>query len=235
MYFVIKPPTTRVVLAVALLCVTGRAQLRKLSTGPPLPPEQLKVETLKVVDILKHKPGWLFPAEACPAEVMAERGAKPEYGADGCAGNPTRCLDKCKTDDPTACYALALLIQQYTDIGHEASEALFLRSCKLGIVSGCTNWAVTMVDSQPDNVSVEKCAADTFVKTCSKDDPWGCAMWGSALSQGIGTKKDVPEALRFLQKACDISVDKAGPACKRSQELRDAIIRHEKLEKEVKN
>ena len=214
--------------------VTGCAQVKSI-LSPPLPPEKLRAETLKIVDLLKEKPDWLYASDSCPASVMTEVGNKPNFYKEGCSANPQKCLNDCKNGDPTSCYALALLIEEYVEPYSESPQPLYLRSCKLGITSGCTNRAANIAELKPNDLVAQKCATDTFEKTCSQNDPWGCTMFGLALSRGDGRTKDVPAAVKALEKACEVSVDKNGSACKKSIELRELIKRTESLENKVNN
>lgn len=210
----------RILLFTSFLTTAACGQLR---TAPPLPPEQLKAETVKILKSLEEKPAWLFGPMACPAEIMPSNAGKSKYMVEGCKDNPGRCLKLCKADDSSACYALALLTEEYADASYEAPQALYLRSCKLGIASGCTNRAANIGELKPNDPEAQKCATDTFQKTCDQNDPWGCAMFGFALNMGIGRAKNNTEALKALKRACEISVDKSGPACKNAQDLMDLI------------
>jgi hypothetical protein len=213
----------RIILLFLLLCCAGCSQITGLFKKTTLAPEQLKTETLRVLESLSQKPDWLFSVYACPSEIMPEKGLRPLYLSDGCSGDPIGCIAKCRSDDPSACYSLALLIQEQTEGGDESSEALFLRSCKLGIVSGCTNRAANIFDVKKDDPAGEKCAVDTFEKACLQDDPWGCTMYGFALSEGIGRDRNISEGLIALSKACLLSSDAEQPACKRAKEVEKLI------------
>lgn len=144
-----------------------------------------------------------------------------KYLSEGCADNPKSCLEKCKKDDGNACYSLALLIQKNRDIQDENSEALFLRSCKLGIVSGCTNRAAGIYELASKNSEKTKCAVDTFEKTCSLEDAWGCTMFGSVLASGDGRKKNTTEALTYFSKAC--AKNEKAEACQRARQFEKLI------------
>lgn len=196
-------------------------------------PENVKSETNRVIKELESKPKWLFDTEECPAAAMRDEGKKPQDMNDSCRADPMACLEKCKSENGDFCYALGHLIQKQTKIGNEASEALFLRSCKLGITSGCTNRAATKLESEPNDPSVQKCIADIFEKTCAQNDPWGCAMLGLTLAEGIGRDKDINQALAVLRKACDISIEKNGEACVKANALREAVLRLQKPEGEI--
>lgn len=195
----------------------------QLKTAQPLPKEQLKAESLKILKALEAKPEWLFGNMACPSEVMPANAGKPKYMSEGCKDNPGRCLERCQAEDPSACYALALLTEEYAEPANQGPQALYLRSCRLGIASGCTNRAANIAEMKPDDPHAQKCATDTFQKTCDQNDSWGCSMLGFALYQGIGRPKNIVEAEKALRKACETSTDKSGPACKNATELMDRL------------
>ncbi|MBO0755581.1 MAG: sel1 repeat family protein, partial [Bradyrhizobiaceae bacterium] len=77
------------------------------------------------------------------------------------------------------------------------SEALFLKACGLGIVSGCTNRAAGMEDSGHSS-----CITQTFQRACDYNDPWACTMFGFHLSRGIGVAQDRERARQVLSKSC---------------------------------
>ena len=206
-----------------LLSLSGCGQIRDYFAIKPLPPVQLKAETLKVVESLQNKPEWLFSAVSCPVDLLPKHAEKPKFLSDGCADSPNGCIKKCQTGDASACYSLALLIQEHTEIGNEVSEALFLRSCSLGIVSGCTNRAAIIFESKKDDPIAEKCAVDTFEKACSLDDAWACTMYGFALLEGISREKNLKESDLILSKACALSSSPQHPACAKANELRKLI------------
>ncbi|MDQ3802160.1 MAG: hypothetical protein M3384_22260 [Acidobacteriota bacterium] len=192
--------------------------------------EQLRERTQKVIENIQNKPEWLSPADACPAQIMPEIEKKIEYRSEGCAGDPEKCLEKCRADDANACYALAILLQEQKGIEEKSAKSLFLRSCRLGIVSGCTNYAAVIFNSETENGAATKCAADTFEKTCARNDAWGCAMYGSALATGLGREQNDDQALRFLAKACQVAVSVESPPCKSAREAEKVILESKKAE-----
>ena len=172
----------------------------------------------KVYKNLVAKPAWLVTDEAlCPLDVIPDSETEIEYGSAGCLENAETCFDKCKNNDGNACYALALLIQEKKDIFQKQSEFLFLRACKLGVVSGCTNRAAAIFNLKEADEKSVKCAVDTFEKTCEKDDPWGCTMFGFALMQGKSRPKNPEKALEILAKSCKYG--DADDACKMAKQL----------------
>ena len=152
----------------------------------------------------QSKPSWLFPANACPADVMSNQVVPVRYLGDRCIDRLGSCLAKCEKRDANACYASALAAKTLKK--KAISEALFLRACELGVVSGCTNRAAGMFTEGGD----EKCMARTFEKTCELDDPWGCTMFALHLSHGLGVKVNFGKAKRVLSKSCKYGLtDKA--------------------------
>jgi hypothetical protein len=150
---------------------------------------------------------------------------------EGCESSPKLCLENCKKDDGNACYSLALLLEDKIRIEVEESSPLFLRSGKLGIISGCTNRAAYKMDLDSTDEKSSKCSADTFEKTCVMEDPWGCSMYGIMLAYGHGREKNFDEALKFLQKACKIDSDLESEACKGANNIKAQI---EQFQKKVK-
>lgn len=159
----------------------------------------------KVYKILTDKPKWLFEDFVCPLEIFPAVETKLNYSLANCAENPEDCLNECKNKDGNNCYALALLVQDKKGIDQDYSEALFLRSCQLGIISGCTNRAARIFDSNVEKDVI--CAAKTFEKTCDKNDPWGCTMFGVALALGAGIEENIERALQVFPKACQYRED----------------------------
>jgi len=188
-----------------------------------------EAQTQRVIENLQEKPEWLFTGDICPADVMPGFERKIEYKAAGCVDNPDKCLEKCQADDANACYALSLLLDEQRGKEEADTQALYLRACKLGVVSACTNNAAGKSNISPDDKTA-KCAADTFEKTCLRNDSWGCAMYGLALGNGLGRKPDTNEALKVLQKSCAISGNDS-PACQSARKTEELIKKIEQLTK----
>jgi TPR repeat protein len=170
---------------------------------------------------LLEKPKWLFGEDICPFEVFPKVENEKFYPFESCAENADICLEKCKENDGAACYSLAVAIQMKKGAEQDISEYLFLRACKLGVISGCTNRAARILNDNPNDAKLVKCAADTFEKSCEKDDPWGCTMFGFILHQGITRPQDDERALQVLSKSCKYGED--DPACVRAKELIEEI------------
>lgn len=174
---------------------------------------------------LRTHPTWLFPADACPADVMPPVEQRLNYDREGCAADLGRCINQCHNADANACYGLALTLQQRkTDPdANQQAEAVFLQACKNGIASGCTNRAAGMQYTEGDRQLA--CANRTYRATCDRQDPWGCTMLGAALYHGEGLKRDLPAAKRALKKGCDGDDD--DPSCQAAKDLLSRIADEE--------
>jgi len=155
-------------------------------------------DAAKVLESLEAaKPDWLPDLAKCPADVMPARETRSDYFKQRCAASLERCVDSCRAGNAGDCYAAALVLQEVRN--NPVSEALFLRACSLGIVSGCTNRAAGM---DKDNGGGNPCAVQTFEKGCERNDPWACTMIGFYLLRGIGVAKDHGRARQALSKSC---------------------------------
>ena len=187
-----------------------------LSCAPPESPSEMRESVLRQIT---QNQEWMSETKQCPADLMPIR--ETPIGEDDC--NPPRlraCMMSCMGGDGGACFWLAYALQQ-SKAPEQSYEALYQRSCKLGIVSGCTNRAAGILSADKSESS-QACAARTFQKTCEHDDPWGCTMYALHLSQGWGIPKDTRLALHVLEKSC-----KHGPedeACTRGMEIRDRLL-----------
>ncbi|HMS41052.1 MAG TPA: hypothetical protein PKE69_12555 [Pyrinomonadaceae bacterium] len=176
----------------------------------------------KTYKILESKPNWLFSEiDFCPFDVFPKTVESKRYLPDACDKNANVCLNNCKNNDGMACYTLAILIQSKKSPNQDYSEALFLRACKLGVISGCTNRAARILNDKPDDDKSVKCAVDTFEKTCDEDDAWGCTMFGFSLYLGKGRPQDFEKALKVLPKGCKFGEE--DPACQMANQIIDEI------------
>jgi TPR repeat protein len=141
-------------------------------------------------------PDWLPRAGQCPADAMPEDAGAPAFSIEGCAAAMEQCLDRCRTGHVGDCYSAALVVERTIKPG-PLSDALFLRACKLGVASGCTNLAANMEDSGD-----YACPIRTYELACGRDDPWACTMMGFHLIRGLGVEKDNDRARRFLARSC---------------------------------
>jgi TPR repeat protein len=98
------------------------------------------------------------------------------------------------------------------------AQALFLRACRLGVASGCTN-AAADIDLRRERAAgtAEACTVPTYERTCAAGDAWGCTMLGDALLVGRGVRADPSRARVALEKACH--GDEADPACVAARRL----------------
>lgn len=211
------------ILLTIILSLSACAQIK-----PPTPSKEevkkriAESQTQNVVKTLQQKPEWLFTGDVCPADIMPDVEKKIEYKAEGCADNPNKCLEKCRADDANACYALSLLLDEQRGKEEADSQALYLRACKLGIVSGCTNNAAGKLNIDSKDEKIAKCAADTFEKTCAREDSWGCAMYGESWALGLGRPENVEEALKYFQKAC-AKFGNDSPACQSARKSEEIL------------
>jgi TPR repeat protein len=186
------------------------------TTPPPSPAAQ----SSPVVPIERAKLAWLFPATECPADVAAASEAEVAYSVEQCAADLRACLSRCQARDARACYSAALRFQNLK-VEETYSEALFLRACRLGVSSGCTNRAAGIMKLEPDRAGAADCAVRTFRAMCDRDDPWACTMFGLHLARGEGIAPDLDRALEVLKKSCRYGSD--DPACSTAENLRKEI------------
>jgi len=180
-----------------------------------------KTKFENVFKTLTEKPKWLFSEDVCPFNVIPGFETNVEYLSEGCANDAQVCLDKCKENDGNACYSLALLVQDKKWLESDYSEALFLRACKLGVVSGCTNRAAFILNFKADDEKAVICAGNTFEKTCEKKDPWGCTMFARVLQYGLGRPKNSEKALQVMSQSCKYGDEHE--ACKAAKSLIEEI------------
>jgi len=155
-------------------------------------------------DVEAARPDWLPDLDRCPADVVPPRAAKLEYDKERCAAALDQCLRNCRGGLAGDCYASALILQEVRK--NPVSEALFLKACSLGIVSGCTNRAASMDGGHDD-----RCAIRTYEMGCDRDDPWACTMLGFHVVRGIGVTQDPERARQVLSKSCRFG--ETDPAC----------------------
>ena len=114
----------------------------------------------------------------------------------------------------------------------EHSRALFLRSCALGIDSGCTNAAVKLSPAGTDALSdspIVACENATYRLTCEAGDPWGCTMLGNHIGEG----SVLPSTLKnqkYFSRACELDPESQG--CEYAQKNMEGV---RKLEAERDN
>jgi TPR repeat protein len=209
----IHTPRTLAVLLATSACGAAPVAVQPKSAAPATRPGDPNAAAF---DRLRRRPPWLFPAEGCPADVVPATEAETTYLSEVCAEDLGSCLDRCQEDEANGCYAAALRLQEL-DFDEEYSEALFLRACRLGSRTGCTNRAAGMMNEDPEREDVLRCATRTFQLTCASDDAWGCTMFGSSLMRGAGIARDLELARKVLPKACLHGPE--DPACVNARQL----------------
>ena len=173
------------------------------------------------VSNLKKKPSWLFIGnEVCPFDVMPDEPIVEFYDLLNCSKNADKCLQLCKANEGDACYWLAVLLQRL-EIKQIYYDTIFLKSCQLGVPSGCTNRAAGMLVTDFKGEETYACTTKTFKKTCEWDDPWGCTMFGNALFLGHGVLTDYDKALKVIKKSCKYGDE--NPACQNAKKLAEKI------------
>jgi TPR repeat protein len=165
---------------------------------------------------------WQKDASRCPAELIPAEQDLSYLTVNHCKSALGKCLQACEEGHAGSCYWLAYTLQSMK-ASDAASEALYQRSCKLGIVSGCTNRAAGMLHLKEPVPRVDQCAASTFSKACDLDDPWACTMFAHQLMQGIGVEKNDALALRVLEKSCKYGSD--DPACIEAKQLEAELLK----------
>jgi len=173
----------------------------------------------KLQKLLSKADAWLLATDACPADVLTAA-VDSGYKKGFCDGQIKNCLNKCEAYEVSYCYNLAVTLQkpEYEQF-ERYSEALFLRSCELGSISGCTNRAAGMQTALGDEAL--GCAIRTYKKSCEFDDPWSCTMYGYHLYLGKGVEKNLEQALKALSKSCKNGIK--DPACSNAKEIEKRI------------
>ncbi|MBO9492369.1 sel1 repeat family protein [Endozoicomonas sp. G2_1] len=154
----------------------------------------------------------------CPSELFPKLGIPYKDHIDYCAANPMSCLKRCNDGDANYCSSLANYAQGKTGSEYH-SEALFSKSCKLGLVNACTNRASGLIKYNGE--SSLNCAVKTFELSCSQGDAWGCTMYGAYLAQGKGVKRDFDKALDVLEIGCKNGIQ--DPACQNAKNISSQI------------
>ncbi|MCC8963976.1 sel1 repeat family protein [Bradyrhizobium sp. Pear76] len=172
-----------------------------LLTSPLVTSPAGATDGAKIVEQLEASwPDWLPNLDQCPADLMPSRAGPSDFSVERCTASTDQCLDRCRVGDGNDCYAAALVLQRAG--GSRVSEALFLKACALGIVSGCTNRAAGMDSGQGTS-----CAVRTFQLGCDRKDPWACTMSAFHLIRGIGVDRDIDRARNALAQSCHLGED----------------------------
>jgi TPR repeat protein len=175
----------------------------------------------KVALRVEENANWMASAKNCPASEIPQQEKVNYLRPKSCTANPELCLSQCESGKGDFCYILAYDMQQ-SKSSIQASEALYQRACKLGVMSGCTNRAAGMFVEKANDEASKQCAAKTYSTVCSFDDPWACTMYAFHLIRGIGVKKDLDLALEVLKKSCKYGDE--DPACSGAKGLRQEIM-----------
>ncbi len=196
--------------------------------GPPPQPAKSIVSVKDFVTSMGTGPTWLPDSSICPIEIMKSGAIADNYFDNNCSENPEGCLSACEKGDGERCYALAVQIDQaFVDRGpHPIGMGLHLRACSLGYASGCTNAAASRMIATGDLQDRDFCSFDTFEKTCSMEDSWGCTMYGQLIIEKAGRPRDLIDARKALEKACRYGDD--DEACRNAKQLLEHISTTEK-------
>src|SRR5688572_24025699 len=174
-------------------------------------------EKLAVLDAMqRNKTEWI-EVDSCAVDNAPNESHESKLAPEDCAGEPSQCLANCDTGNGEACWALGILIQQTGEVASTVSEALFNKSCRLGIASGCTNAAATRMYREGGKAS--PCDERSFEYSCKQTDPWGCMMYGRVLAE----RDDVSAARVALDRACEVSDDKNGEACTNAKAMKSQV------------
>jgi TPR repeat protein len=201
------------VIAVVVVVVGACSATQEGSTRPA---QSLTNPTESALGTLSRRPDWLFPLAGCPADQFpgAEK-AIADLG-NACAADLQSCLDRCRSGEAAACYWGALRTQDLK-VSVDYAEALFMRACRLGVPSGCTNRAAGIVMDVAETDPTWKCANRTFEVMCGQNDPWACTLWGYCLMRGLAVTRDLARAREVLPKSCRLGKDDS--ACAAAREL----------------
>jgi TPR repeat protein len=155
-------------------------------------------------------PDWLPKLDRCPADLMPKRASADVFSIERCSAALNECLGRCRMGGAGDCYAAAQFLLKISN--GPVPQALFLKACALGYVSGCTNRAA----------SIEKgpsvgCAIRTYQLACDLDDPWACTMIGFHLVRGVGIEKNDDRARKAFSKSCRLGDD--DEACRYAKAL----------------
>ncbi len=169
----------------------------------------------RAIERLGAREAWLLPGGDCPADLIPR--ALPEFSFSTAACRGPRlldCLVECQRGAASFCY-MAALEAQASDLDRDAVQALFLRSCRLGFASGCTNAAAGRLQR---GAPMDRCSLQTFERICDRaGDPWACTMLGGALARAEPASRDQVRARAALVKACQ--PDPKDPACQTAKAI----------------
>ncbi len=155
----------------------------------------------------------------CPADIFSGKEVDYVDLQPVCNNNQQSCLNKCIEGSANHCFSLAYTIQKGTieDVGY--TDILFLKACKEGLVTACTNIAAGLMQYAPKNQG--GCFKRSFELTCRKGDAWGCTMYGLLLHKGIEVEKNNDEALKVLEVGCKNGIEDS--ACQYAKSIEKLI------------
>jgi TPR repeat protein len=78
------------------------------------------------------------------------------------------------------------------------ADAAFLRTCKLGLAIGCTNYAAGLLVFAHEPV----CARRLFERACEVREPFGCGMLGRMLAFDAKTPELKAKARTYFDRTC---------------------------------
>ncbi|MBI5543913.1 MAG: sel1 repeat family protein [Deltaproteobacteria bacterium] len=164
---------------------------------------------------LDSREPWLFGEDTCPADAMPDAFIDGSYSAEACQGGRILdCLEECEQGAASSCYSAALEVEKPRAVSTRA-VALFLRACRLGFASACTNVAATResaAEATGNPSVIDDCSVRTYEAVCQRaSDPWACTMFGGALLKGVRGPREVERAREVLGKSCKHGRD--DPAC----------------------
>jgi len=203
------------------------APLSKQTVEPQSKNSASQSEMREIVAVIKNKPDWLETNDVCPVDIIPAVEKDLGYLEENCENSPQLCFENCRKENAGACYELAISIQRKLATETPETIPLFFRACKLGIISGCTNTAAGRLSINSGDQKASKCIADTFEKTCSMNDPWGCTMYGKLLVYGYGREKNLFEAVKYLEKACK-RFGSEDAACQNAMQVKEEIEQSKK-------
>lgn len=136
--------------------------------------------------------------ESCVADELGP--LKPGWKVLGdCETDTDECRTRCRDGDADACFNRAILKQNAHGAESEITQ-LFLGACKLGLGTGCTNWAAASWTKARGSSAA--CLYRVFEKTCAIGDPFGCGMLGRMLIENGTSPVDLVRGRVFLSLAC---------------------------------
>ncbi|MCW8878574.1 MAG: hypothetical protein OQK04_06415 [Kangiellaceae bacterium] len=179
----------------------------------------LSKENIRIFDQLRQLPDFKVKIQTCPANLIPNSVINYQDRIGECTGEKKACLKECLANNVNYCFGLANVFQS-EGINNDVVEFLYARACHAGLVSGCTNRAAGIMNT--DNSKSLECSANTFKLTCKKEDAWGCTMYALALAKGLGTEKDSTKALEVLKGGCKYGAE--DEACRYALGLEKLIL-----------